>query len=1278
MISNNQAEDWQYLVIYPYADYVPNGARVIGSVYVDDIRVTKQKSITITPSPSSTDLCQSGQLIMSYELTNDHCSPSGDMTLDLSIPTGLTLQSSGIFANSTTVTLGSFAPFESRTIQAIFNVDAGAITGQSVGIQLDATPSDMNNCYSASSNIQSINIIDSPLSSLDKNVILEGDGDYRFEFILCNSIEQVLDEVQIIDDLPDEFDLVTDNPADDPFQLLAGNNKQVQLFTSLGAASGGMDFCQSFYYTARPAVNFCTGTFNAIARIPNSGCEDVRAAIELEDPALPVLDAGFSFSVDCTNGTTTFTSNTTASGITHTWDFDDNGAMSTAANPTHTFSALGTYFVEHTVSNGCDPPMTEVLAVTYEPCPDNFNCTCVNNTNIGDPEGGNTNVSTTSLRSNYDNTNKCLKIGGNLVIDTDFTITGGEIIFEPGAGIIVNGNQRLSIFDADLKSCQNYLWNGITVASNAELILSDNTISDAVQAVQTAPLSSNIRFDFTSNTFDRNRIGVYVTGSPIIGAFTNNVFSCSSTLNNGEWGLHGILLENATLSIGSNDPSVNLSNTFQDMYHGIVASFSNVSVADANFNNLLYDENVVRAGRESATGIYADFFSFASIRQCSFDGNYRGIVLNNSTTGKISDNVLTNTNYGITARNSFFSGDIQIIDNHLEAAYAGIELFNVFGGFTYARQNTVELDFEQYSYVDELQGDGEMFYGIDVAFSGLAGDAIEVSENNITVISENGFGDPNMIGIGLRSSERIEVAGNEIELQEQPTFPGTRLGGIYLEDADALTVKENIITTTATGARNGIETIATTNTSFCCNKIDAPSSLMVFDGVCEGTVMNLNELGVAGKTARNALVCREETTIGDQVLLIGNFDIRHRGNRFLSMSYTDVGAVHLGDEQQVDESEFFVKSLEPPFGPRENNISPTGFFRENDDYEQVPDCDQSDECLANRESLIGSESAVAKIPNFTESRYSEMLNWETQQYWLKRLELHPTLLINNADLQFFQENNLNSALGRLMNITKGYQTAIKEISEALDDDIQRDILEELERLNDLQTSYSLNNNANTLEEIKQLLSTIGEQSVGIQNIFSLANSRLENSLTSIIFDNSLISVENDLARNEKIINNIYLQSLTRRELPLKDLQKELLFSVANQCPKSGGRYVYRARTLYNLLVQHKHFDDSELCTAASIENRTNKPKIELPTDRTIKIYPNPSSNQLTVEISDFNDTSDFSVELYQMTGKQVQSNSIQTRSTNIPISQLDNGVYILILYENGRRIKSKKIVILKK
>ena len=76
-------------------------------------------------------------------------------------------------------------------------------------------------------------------------------------------------------------------------------------------------------------------------------------------------------------------------------------------------------------------------------------------------------------------------------------------------------------------------------------------------------------------------------------------------------------------------------------------------------------------------------------------------------------------------------------------------------------------------------------------------------------------------------------------------------------------------------------------------------------------------------------------------------------------------------------------------------------------------------------------------------------------------------------------------------------------------------------------------------------------------------------------------------------------------------------------------------------------------------------------DYSTNIFPNPAKNNITIENSNFVINS---VELYNIAGQLVKSENINSMKTNINVSDLDKGIYILEIQSNETSIRRKLIV----
>lgn len=78
-------------------------------------------------------------------------------------------------------------------------------------------------------------------------------------------------------------------------------------------------------------------------------------------------------------------------------------------------------------------------------------------------------------------------------------------------------------------------------------------------------------------------------------------------------------------------------------------------------------------------------------------------------------------------------------------------------------------------------------------------------------------------------------------------------------------------------------------------------------------------------------------------------------------------------------------------------------------------------------------------------------------------------------------------------------------------------------------------------------------------------------------------------------------------------------------------------------------------------------------EHTVKAYPNPTINKLTLEVKEFK-ISTMTFQLYDMEGKLLQSRKLTSKQTQISMSELPTGVYFLKVTQTQQAIKTFKIV----
>jgi Subtilase family/Secretion system C-terminal sorting domain len=191
--------------------------------------------------------------------------------------------------------------------------------------------------------------------------------------------------------------------------------------------------------------------------------------------------------------------------------------------------------------------------------------------------------------------------------------------------------------------------------------------------------------------------------------------------------------------------------------------------------------------------------------------------------------------------------------------------------------------------------------------------------------------------------------------------------------------------------------------------------------------------------------------------------------------------------------------------------------------------------------------------------------------------------------------------------------------------------------------------------------------------------------------NNNINSELLFETNEKWINNMYLSYLEfgTDEWPTEDIMR--IETLANSCPYIEGNAVYKARAIYAMFVPNMFFDNLEICNAVGVYRTSDSTdyqkeeaflnadinaNINLSIVNKIKIYPNPTHDQITVEYK-IKEESSAQLVLIDMIGNVVQT--IQLKSNNARVtamlSSMRAGIYTYKYIIDGLVIDNGKLAI---
>ena len=315
------------------------------------------------------------------------------------------------------------------------------------------------------------------------------------------------------------------------------------------------------------------------------------------------------------------------------------------------------------------------------------------------------------------------------------------------------------------------------------------------------------------------------------------------------------------------------------------------------------------------------------------------------------------------------------------------------------------------------------------------------------------------VGVQVVNSEGVDIVQNTISHLADPVV-GNGLGfGIRIEASEDVLVSECTVTEDSNMAAFGIGINASTDVDYCCNNLNVSNTAMGFSGVCEGTHLNLNNLGKTGDPANFGLDCFAGTILGQQVFNVPGTDLqRHRGNKFVASTYSLYGARHRATVLELQGSQFFVPNQLPPYYPPASGIAavePLSFFEANATLEEIQACEFNTECTSGQapNSVINANDRNAARGTFSGTSYSEMLNWESAQYLWRKLDRNRNMLGQDIVIDSFYQANHTNSISKLFEVQQelvAFDTTVLRETKILSDSINSlfasDNLSELEQL----------------------------------------------------------------------------------------------------------------------------------------------------------------------------------------------------------------------------------------
>ena len=859
-------------------------------------------------------------------------------------------------------------------------------------------------------------------------------------------------------------------------------------------------------------------------------------------------------------------------------------------------------------------------------------------------------------------TNTCLAIAGRLIVDVNYSITGGQVRMQPGAEIVIPSGSQLTLQGINqnrgIHGCEQ-MWHAIRVLGT--LNMSNCRVEDAAKAVQVEPAANfqQVTADITATTFNRNHIGVYLPPSTA-GFFpfhlpNLNVNGCTFET---DYSVSGSLLPPANplppqAEVG---PPVTeflgYPNVQEIGYIGILTNdlgSTNATISPNTFRNLLHGH------------VHNTTFTSVRVENSTFDDIKGTGVYGLEARLEVYDNNMTNCGtYGVFSRR--LAGDTEVNGNDIDGANLGVYLLrcesarnidvldNDITDFT--NQGIIatymENNFDVSRNILSGASDADGLRGIYVTGDGTTEDSPSLNrfmvDNDISADSlTNG-------GITMSSLPGTEVARNQVvsNITDKPY--------IYISSSSNTIVADNNLEGGSTDwlYGNGVNIVASPNVKASCNEVRNVSQPLSFSldcgctdimdpATCTEIIGNRlyapgNGENYKGLLLRNAMVSQQERT----------------GNEWYGVAATDPANVHdatfIGDPFTAFASEFITHTNNIPYYPQKIDGPGSWFGIEAGEF-----CDCESDCLNG-----GSGGGIAFAEGVAQEEYYTNVagaQWVAERHLYRQLAEN-TALHTNGTLDSFYLDRQAHPIG-----------AFYDAEQAIRNDLPLTLAEKTQ-LEQLQAD---------VDRLQAELSTAtGSHQASLERQLFYAQHQLEqyelelqldrdNTVNTIVSDVQNINAQSTPAQNLQTALSIATRQKLSTVNSFTAVERTQLEVIAAQCVEQGGDGVLLARAL----LQWPNIQEPCSTNSALV-----KPNSAISANQAVaKLYPNPTLGELWLSTTGLEVEAEVFVELFNLSGQLLQRQAYLPNTTErLSLKEQPQGAYFYRVVQAGEVLSSGKLI----
>ncbi|RYD83465.1 MAG: T9SS type A sorting domain-containing protein [Sphingobacteriales bacterium] len=356
-------------------------------------------------------------------------------------------------------------------------------------------------------------------------------------------------------------------------------------------------------------------------------------------------------------------------------------------------------------------------------------------------------------------------------------LTGVDIVFAPGAGIIVNSGALIAI-NSTFHSCETDVWAGFEFRNGTWGSIEECQFLNADKGIfltQTA----NVRI--TNNLFRNNRIGVHVDNTS-----SNTLLAYTEAISGNTFLKDAVPL----VSLGSRG----VCDPYSENYYGIYA-------AGRNFTEKITQNDFIFTGREATLQFCGVYWSKCggTISQNNFSNMYRSVMAEDNrayttiennkieVTGNTGSNTAVDHFQIFLYNNTIVSGEgaILVSNNKLNCNIPVNNNYNFYGIYTHSTSNTIiqqnEINGFDYSiYADNTKSTSPYY---------LSAGSITISDNKIENGGKNGISLISYFGSNISNNIIKMRSGNMVA---SPGVAGITKFGIYYDHSTGENVANSI------------------------------------------------------------------------------------------------------------------------------------------------------------------------------------------------------------------------------------------------------------------------------------------------------------------------------------------------------------------------------------------------------------------------------------------------------------------------------------------------------